>query len=160
MKGDVKKTGWRGLLLIGGVTLGLGGLVGFLTQRDSGFYAELAKPAFAPPAWLFPVAWIILYAAMSTAVWLVLRTGSGNRWTLLGLYAVQLAVNLIWPWLFFTQQALGLAFFWLVLLWLLVLIMLYSFFKESKTAGWLIMPYQLWLTFAGVLNFTLARMNP
>lgn len=159
MNAEVQKPTWKSLLLIAGITLGLGGVVGFLTQQDSGFYEDLVKPAFAPPAWLFPVAWVILYAAMATAIWLVLRTGSQNRWVLLGLYCVQLAVNLLWPWLFFTQQTLGLAFFWLVLLWLLVLIMMYSFFRECSAAGWLIVPYQLWLTFAAVLNFTLARMN-
>lgn len=154
------KPTWRTLVLVIALTMGLGALVGFLTQSDSHFYDELVKPAFAPPGWLFPVVWAILYAAMAVAMWLILRTGSRNRWVLLGLYCVQLAVNLIWPWLFFTQQALGMAFFWLILLWLLVLIMLYSFFRESKAAGWLIVPYQLWLTFAAVLNFSLARMNP
>lgn len=156
---EVQKPTWKTLLLIAGITIGLGALIGYLTQSDSSFYKELQKPVFAPPGWLFPVAWGILYAAMATALWLILRTESCNRWVLTGLYCVQLAVNYLWPWLFFTLQALGLAFFWLILLWLLVLIMLYAFFRESKPAGWLIVPYQLWLTFAAVLNFTLARMN-
>lgn len=151
---------WRSLaaLIVG--TVGLGALVGFLTQRDSHFYEELTKPVFAPPGWVFPVAWSILYTAMAVAIWFVLRAGGRDRFILLGLYAVQLAVNLIWPWLFFTRQALGLAFFWLILLWSLVAIMLYQFFRESRVAGWLLVPYQLWLTFAAVLNFCLARLNP
>lgn len=155
-----KKPTWRSLVTLIVSTIGLGAIVGFITQRDSNFYEELAKPAFAPPGWLFPVAWTLLYAAMAIAMWLVLREQGRDRWVLLGLYAVQLAVNLIWPYLFFTRRALGLAFFWLILLWMLVAIMLYQFFRERRAAGWLIVPYQLWLSFAGVLNFCIARLNP
>lgn len=151
---------WRSLVLLLAVTLLAGAAVGFLTQRESSFYEGLNKPAFAPPGWLFPVAWTLLYAAMATAMWFVLRTGSKDRWIILGLYIAQLAVNLMWPVLFFLQQALGLAFFWLVLLWILAAIMLYQFFRESRIAGYLVIPYQLWLTFAAVLNFTLATLNP
>lgn len=159
-KENTRKPTWRSLVVLCVVTLGLGGLVGFLTQRDSSFYEGLNKPAFAPPGWLFPVAWGLLYLAMATAMWFVLRGQGRDRFILLGLYFAQLAVNLIWPYIFFTAQALGLAFFWLILLWLLAGIMLWQFFKESAVAGWLLVPYQLWLTFAGILNFILARMNP
>ncbi len=151
---------WRSLVALLVATLGAGALVGFLTQRDSSFYEGLTKPAFAPPGWLFPIAWSLLYAAMATAMWFVLRANGRDRFILLGLYVAQLAVNLFWPYLFFVQQALGLAFFWLLLLWMLAAIMLYQFFRESKVAGWLLVPYQLWLTFAAVLNFFVARLNP
>ena len=151
---------WKSLVALLVATLGAGALVGFLTQRDSSFYESLTKPPFAPPGWVFPVAWTLLYAAMATAMWFVLRTQSRDRFLLLGLYIAQLAVNLIWPYLFFVQKALGLAFFWLVLLWALAGVLLYQFFRESRVAGWLLVPYQLWLTFAGVLNFTIARLNP
>ena len=151
---------WRSLVALIAATLGAGGIVGFLTQQDSSFYKELIKPAFAPPGWLFPIVWTLLYAAMATAMWFVLRAQGPDRFILLGLYAAQLAVNLIWPFLFFVQKALGLAFFWLVLLWLLAGVMLHQFFRESKAAGWLLVPYQLWITFAGVLNFAIARLNP
>lgn len=151
---------WRFLLLLEVATLGAGALVGFLTQKDTAFYEALVKPAFAPPGWLFPIAWTLLYASMAAAMWFVLRKQSPERFILLGLYIAQLAVNLLWPVLFFVQHALGLAFFWLLLLWMLAAIMLYQFFRESKVAGWLLVPYQLWLTFAAVLNFTIARLNP
>lgn len=151
---------WRSLVTLLLITLGAGAAVGFLTQQNSAFYETLAKPAFAPPGWLFPVAWTILYAAMATAMWLVLKAHGQDRYIMLGLYIAQLAVNLLWPYLFFIQKAFGLAFFWLVLLWMLAAIMLYQFFRESKTAGWLLIPYQGWLTFAAVLNFSIARLNP
>lgn len=151
---------WRSLLLLEGSTLCAGAVVGFLTQQESAFYEGLTRPVFAPPGWLFPVAWTLLYAAMAAAMWFVLKEHGKDRFILLGLYVAQLAVNLLWPVLFFIQQALGLAFFWLLLLWMLAAIMLYQFFRESKVAGFLLVPYQLWLTFAAVLNFTLARLNP
>lgn len=151
---------WRSLLILLGSTLGAGAVVGFLTQRESTFYEGLTKPVFAPPGWLFPIAWTLLYAAMATAMWFVLKANGRDRFILLGLYIAQLAVNLMWPVLFFVQHALGLAFFWLLLLWILAAIMLYQFFRESRIAGWLLVPYQLWLTFAAVLNFTIARLNP
>lgn len=155
-----KTASWRSLIGLEAVTLGLGGLVGFLTQRDSSFYNGLTKPVFAPPGWLFPVAWTLLYAAMAFSAWLVLKSDAKEKGILLGLYAAQLAVNLLWPYLFFTRQALGLAFFWLLLLWMLAAIMLVQFFRASRAAGWLLVPYQLWLTFAAVLNFSLASLNP
>ena len=151
---------WRSLVLLIAATIGAGALVGFLTQQDGSFYHTLVKPSFAPPSWVFPIAWTLLYAAMAVAMWLVLKTGSGDQSILLGLYIAQLAVNLLWPYLFFVQKALGLSFFWLVLLWMLAAIMLYHFFRVNKLAGWLLVPYQLWLTFAGVLNFCVARLNP
>ena len=150
---------WKSLAALAGGTLGAGAIVGFLTQRDTAFYEGLAKPSFAPPPWLFPVAWTLLYAAMATAMWFVLRAQGKDRFILLGLYVAQLAVNLLWPYLFLVQQALGLSFFWLLLLWMLAAIMLHQFFQQSKPAGWLLLPYQLWLTFAAVLNFFIARLN-
>lgn len=155
-----KRYTWRSLVALIVATIVAGAIVGFLTQQDSSFYEGLNKPVFAPPGWLFPVVWTLLYGAMATAMWFVLREEGPDRFILLGLYIAQLAVNLIWPVLFFVQRSLGLAFFWLVLLWLLAGIMLHQFFKESKVAGWLLVPYQLWITFAGVLNFFIARINP
>ena len=158
---EVRKTyTWRSLITLLAATIGAGAAVGFLTQQDKTFYTDLIKPVFAPPGWLFPVAWTLLYAAMAISMWLVLRAGGPERFIMLGLYIAQLAVNLFWPYLFFMQQALGLAFFWLVLLWLLTAIMLYQFWKVQRIAGYLLIPYQFWLTFAAVLNFTIAKLNP
>lgn len=155
-----KRYTWRSLAALNVSTLAAGAVIGFLTQQKSAFYEGLTKPAFAPPGWLFPVVWTLLYAAMATAMWFVLRTRSEDRFILLGLYIGQLAVNLLWPVLFFVQQMLGLAFFWLILLWMLAGIMLLQFHRECRLAGWLLIPYQVWLTFAAVLNFTLAQLNP
>lgn len=152
--------GYPSLVLLEAVTLGAGGLVGFLTRDGASFFASLSKPAFAPPGWLFPIAWSVLYALMAFSMWLVLRQMRPERFLLLGLYVVQLAVNLTWPFLFFQLQALGLSFFWLVLLCSLVLLMTGKCFVQRPLAGVLLLPYCGWVLFAGVLNFFLARMNP
>lgn len=154
-----RKPGWGTLAVILLVTLGGGAAVGLLTSSDMAVYGEVVKPVFAPPPWLFPVAWSLLYAAMSVALWLVLRTDGPVIGTL-ALYFVQLAVNFIWPVIFFVQKAYGLAFWWLALLWMLMLWLIVRVFPQSKAAGWLLVPYAAWVTFAGVLNFFIAKLNP
>jgi len=154
-----RKPGWGTLAVILLVTLGGGAAVGLLTSGDMSVYGQLVKPSFAPPPWLFPVAWSLLYACMSVALWLVLRTDGAVIGTL-AVYFVQLAVNFIWPVIFFVQKAYGLAFWWLALLWMLVIWLIIRVFPTSKAAGWLLVPYAAWVTFAGVLNFFIAKMNP
>ena len=90
-----KRYTWRSLVALVVATLGAGAIVGFLTQQNADFYAGLNKPVFAPPGWLFPVAWTLLYAAMATAMWFVLQARGRDRFILLGLYVAQLAVNLM-----------------------------------------------------------------
>lgn len=160
MTQQVKQPTWRSLAALEAATLGAGALVGYLTRGGMTFFQSLEKPAFAPPGWLFPVVWSILYALMAYCMWRVLRAQGRDRFLLLGLYVAQLAVNLTWPVLFFTLKALGLSFFWLILLLCLVLIMAVQFGRNSRLAGWLLVPYLLWVMFAGVLNFALARLNP
>lgn len=157
---ETKKPGWLPLVVLVGVTLGGGALIGFLIRNDMAFYDSLSRPVFAPPGWLFPVVWSILYIAMALSVWLVWRAEAPHRAGLVTLYFVQLAVNLAWPVIFFTLHALGLAFWWLILLWGLVIWMMVAFFHWSKAAGWLLTPYLAWTTFAAVLSFVIARMNP
>ena len=157
---EKKKPGWLPLVVLEGVTLGGGALIGFLIRNDMTFYDSLTRPPFAPPGWIFPVAWSILYIAMALSAWLVWRAEAPHRAGLLTLYFVQFAVNLAWPVIFFTLHALGLAFWWLILLWGLVIWMMVAFFRWSKTAGWLLTPYLAWTTFAAVLSFVIARMNP
>ena len=154
-----RKPGWGTLAVILLVTLGGGTAVGLLTSGSMSVYGQLTKPFFAPPPWLFPVAWSLLYACMSVALWLVLRTDGAVIGTL-ALYFVQLAVNFIWPVIFFVQKAYGLAFWWLALLFMLIIWLIIRVFPASKAAGWLLVPYAAWVTFAGVLNFFIAKMNP
>ena len=149
---------WPALVIILLVTLGGGALVGLLTRDSMSVYSQIVTPSFAPPGWLFPVAWSLLYAAMSVSLWLMLRTDEPNRGILV-LYALQLAVNLVWPFIFFSMQAFGLAFWWLILLLALVVWLMIRAFQVTPVAGWLLVPYAAWCTFAAVLNFAVARLN-
>lgn len=149
---------WPALVIILLVTLGGGALVGLLTRDSMSVYSQIVTPSFAPPGWLFPVAWSLLYAAMSVSLWLMLRTDEPTRGILV-LYALQLAVNLVWPFIFFTMQAFGLAFWWLILLLALVILLMIRAFQVTPAAGWLLVPYAAWCTFAAVLNFAVARLN-
>lgn len=149
---------WPTLVLILLLTLGGGATVGLLTRGSMSVYSQIAKPAFAPPSWLFPIAWSILYAAMSVSLWLAIRKDAPSRATIV-LYIVQLAVNLAWPFIFFTLQAFGLAFWWLIVLLALVIWLMIRAFRTGPAAGWLLVPYAAWTAFAAVLSFAVARLN-
>lgn len=149
---------WPALVLILAVTLGGGACAGLLTKDSMEVYSQIAKPAFAPPAWLFPIAWSLLYAAMSVSLWLAIRKDVPSKATTV-LYAVQLAVNLAWPFIFFSLQAFGLAFWWLVLLLVLVLWLMVRCFRTGAVSGWLLVPYAAWTAFAAVLSFAVATLN-
>lgn len=150
---------WPTLVLILALTLGGGALVGFLTRDSMSVYDQIVKPSFAPPAWLFPVAWGLLYTAMSISLWLIIRQDKPSRATIV-LYALQLLVNLIWPFIFFSMRAFGLAFWWLILLLALVIWLMIRAFRTGPVAGWLLVPYAAWTAFASVLSFAVARLNP
>jgi tryptophan-rich sensory protein len=125
------------------------------------FYAELTQPEWAPPAWLFGPVWTTLFSMMAVAAWLVWRRGG---WALqrrsLGLFLLQLVFNALWSWLFFAWQLGGLALADIVVLWVAIAATIATFRQVSRVAAVLLVPYLAWVTFAGVLNFSLWRMNP
>lgn len=125
------------------------------------FYAELVRPAWSPPAWIFGPVWTALYALMAIAAWFVWRSGGfrANR-TALVLFLVQLGVNALWSWLFFAWQLGAAALADVVVLWFLILATLLAFWRVRPLAGVLLVPYLLWVGFAAGLNFTLWQLNP
>jgi len=138
-----------------------GAAAGFLSREGTALYQlSVNKPSYSPPGWLFPVVWAILYLLMAISVSRVaLRTEGKARSHALRLYLMQLAVNFLWPILFFNLQAFGAAFFWLVLLFALVVWMALSYREIDRSAAWLLLPYLLWLGFAGVLNCGVWMLN-
>ena len=124
-------------------------------------YAELARPAWAPPGWLFGPVWTALYVLMAVAAWLVWRErGLRDARTPFALFFVQLALNALWSWLFFGWR-LGLAAFADVLvLWGFIVATLLAFRRVRTLAGVLLLPYLLWVSFAAALNFAVWRLNP
>ena len=136
------------------IPLGLGALVGFIT--GAGRYETMYHPPLSPPAWLFPVAWSLLYVLMGTASWLVWRNNSKYRDGALKIYAMQLMVNLIWPFLFFSWGAYLMAFLWILLLGYLIYWTWKDFSQIDTRAGSLIFIYFLWVIYAGYLNLVIA----
>lgn len=129
-------------------------------QADA-FYAQLTRPDWAPPGWLFGPVWTALYALMGTAAWLVWRVG-GFRTAkrALSLFVVQLAFNALWSWLFFGCQLGLLAFFDIVLLLVLIVATLIAFWRIRPLAGALLVPYLFWVLFAAALNYAIWQLNP
>jgi benzodiazapine receptor len=125
------------------------------------FYAQLARPAWAPPGWLFGPAWSVLYTLMAVAVWLVWRAVGFPRATLaVCLYAVQLAANALWSWLFFAWRLGAAAFIEVIVLWALILATTLVFRRISRMAAWLLVPYLAWVTFAAALTLDTWLRNP
>ncbi len=130
----------------------VGGLAGALVGDSMAEYDAMGKPALSPPAYVFPVAWTLLYVLMGAGAAMVYNSGAPDRWRALTLYVLQLAANFLWPLIFFGLGARSWAFAWLLLLFALVLAMALSFWKISRKAALLQIPYLAWLLFAGYLN--------
>ena len=143
------------------LTEAVGALAALLTREAAAIYRTvLIKPPLSPPAIVFPVVWVILYALMgASAARIALTPPSAARTTALRLYLLQLAVNFFWSILFFNFQAYGLAFVWLVILWTLIVRMALSFRELDRTAAALLVPYLLWVLFAGYLNYGVWMLN-
>lgn len=138
-----------------------GGLSALLTREGTRLYSTtVIKPPLSPPAILFPIVWTILFLLMGIgAARVYLSPASAARSRALVLFLIQLAVNFFWSLIFFNLEAFGAAFFWLLLLWVLVLLMTLYFRKVDLTAGRLQIPYLLWVTFAAYLNYAVWQLN-
>jgi len=139
------------------------GAIGALASRHAeAFYAELSRPEWFPPGWVFGPVWSLLYLTMAVAAWFVWRVQRADaaRTLALRLFVVQLAVNALWSWLFFAWHLGGAAFAELVVLWLLIAGTIAAFWRIQPVAGMLLIPYLLWVTFAGALNWTVWQANP
>lgn len=124
------------------------------------WYAELKKPSWNPPGWVFGPVWSVLYASMAGAAWGVWRRGGFRAQRLpLGLFLTQLALNALWTPLFFGLRSPGLALVDIVLLWLALVATLAAFARVHRGAGALLAPYLAWVSFAAFLNFTIWQLN-
>jgi benzodiazapine receptor len=151
------------LALIGWLALvfAVAAIGGVASARAGSFYAELQRPTWAPPGWLFGPVWSTLYALMGIAAWLVWRErGFARARHALALFLVQLAFNGLWTWLFFVWRQGALAFAEVLLLWLLIVLTIGAFWRIKPLAGVLLLPYLAWVTFAAALTFAVWRLNP
>ena len=136
------------------------GAVGAIASVDAAsFYAQLSKPSWAPPAWVFGPVWSTLYGLMGVAAWLVWRS-PGSKGPALGLFGAQLAANALWSWLFFAWHRGTLAAVEVLVLLAFIATMVVAFWRTSRLAALLLVPYLLWVSFASVLTWAIWRSNP
>ena len=145
--------GW----LLAAFAAGAGGAVASVDAAS--FYAQLTKPSWAPPAWVFGPVWSALYALMGVAAWLVWRS-PGSRGVALGLFGAQLAANALWSWLFFAWHRGALAAVEVLVLLALIVATAAAFWPTSRLAALLLAPYALWVSFASALTWAVWRSNP
>jgi translocator protein len=144
-----------------GITFTAAALGGWASAKAPGFYALLQKPSWAPPAAVFGPVWTLLYLFMAIAAWLVWREGRGqDTRPALSVYLVQLAMNALWTWIFFTWRQGGWALAEIITLWMMICLTIIAFYRIRPLAGFLLLPYLTWVSFAAGLNARLWRMNP
>ena len=141
------------------VAVGVGSLSALLTSGSMDIYSSLETPPLSPPSIAFPIVWTVLFTLMGISAARVFIANEYKWNNALTVYAVQLAVNFLWSIIFFNIRALLIAFLWLILLLVLIIIMIKGFYKYDKPAAYLQIPYLLWVTFAGYLNFGIYWLN-
>ena len=147
-----------GLIISILIPLAVGSLSALISGNMSE-YAGLNKPALSPPSFVFPVVWTILYILMGISSYLIFQSQDPNRTKALKTYALQLFFNFGWSILFFGFSLYLPAFFWLSALILLILLMIFQFYRINPLAAYLQIPYLLWCIFAAYLNFMIYRLN-
>lgn len=152
---------WTCLIVFIAICLGAGGLGAMVTTPEiDGWYRTITKPSWNPPDYVFGPVWTTLFVLMAIAAWIVWKpAGLQNAKTPLALFAVQLALNVAWSWVFFGMHQPGWAFVEIVVLWLAIVATTVAFFRCSKMAGCLLFPYLAWVSFAGILNFMIWQLN-
>ncbi|MDN3549950.1 TspO/MBR family protein [Mucilaginibacter aquaedulcis] len=144
------------------ITLAIGFVAAFFTRPEiTGWYSTLKKPSFNPPPWLFAPVWTCLYILIAVAAYLIWKHRSRKPVYKVtrAIYFAQLFLNFSWSIVFFgMHQVLG-AFIVIALLWVSIILTMYWFNKFNRVAGWLLMPYLLWVSFAGILNASIYLLN-
>lgn len=143
------------------IPLAVGLISGFLTRGGvQEFNESVAKPFFMPPSILFPIVWTILYILMGIATYIIdISHHSGNKQYAMKLFYIQLAFNFLWSFIFFSWGNYLLALLWLVAMLVLIVLTTLEFYKIAPKAAYLMIPYIVWVAFAGVLNFSVYLLN-
>jgi tryptophan-rich sensory protein len=152
---------WLALFFWFALCFGVAGVGARWTAGEiGGWYRTLARPAIAPPNWVFGPVWTLLYGLMAFAAWRVwLAPPSPARSWALGFFLGQLALNLAWTWIFFRRHAIGGALAEIAVLWVAIATTIVAFSRLEPAAAWLMAPYLAWVTFACALNATFWRLN-
>ena len=131
----------------------------FTTPNIASWYAFLNKPFFSPPNWLFGPVWTLLFILMGISFYLVWRKNErGSGWALL-FFIFHLAINILWSAVFFGSRNPGGAVIVIGVLWLMIISLMFWFWRFNKIASWLLLPYLLWVSFASILNIAVWQLN-
>ncbi len=153
---------YKPYIISSAIALAVGGLSALLTKDNMNIYEDIVAPPLAPPAFLFPIVWSILYVLMGISSALVYVNRGLNpekAKNALTFYAISLFFNFFWSILFFNFRTFLASFIWLLILWILILICIIKFYPFSKTASYLLIPYFLWVLFALYLNLAIYVLN-
>ena len=144
------------------LTFAVAALGAFGSRTAPTFYPTLDRPAWAPPGWLFGPAWSVLYSMMAVAIWLVWRErGAGAAvGAAVGLYVLQLVLNALWSWIFFSWRNGGWAFVEAIAMWVAILATAIAFARVRPLAAALLVPYLVWVAYATALTWAVWRANP
>ena len=142
--------------------LAVGGISGYFTVKAiPGWYAQLNKPWFNPPNWLFSPVWTSLYIMMGIALWLVWKSDASQKLKQRAIYlfAAQLVLNFFWSLIFFNLHQIGWAMVEIMAMWGMILLSIVAFANVNKAAAWLLVPYISWVSFATILNYSIWKLN-
>lgn len=142
------------------LVIGFGGSL-FTTTGPGSWYETINKPPWNPPNGIFGPVWTALYILMGIALFLVWqkeKPGKVKQTSIL-FFSIQLILNFFWSVIFFGEHQIGLAFFEIILLWLMIIFTIFMFARLSKPAAWLMVPYISWVSFAAILNYTIWQLN-
>lgn len=165
-KSKLSTWGWIWRLVVSlAIPLAVGGVAAIIAGDAMKTFGQFNQPPLAPPAWLFPVAWTVLYILMGLAcffVWtspLTRQLTASNKKFFFVIYGIQLVFNFFWSILFFNLEWHIFAFIWLIAMWLMILALIIWGRRNRPVVMWLLLPYILWVTFAGYLNLMIAILN-
>ncbi|MBS6643203.1 MAG: tryptophan-rich sensory protein [Clostridiaceae bacterium] len=148
------------LIICLAIPLAVGAVSGFITRNSMAVFRQLKKPPFSPPGWIFPIVWTILFIMMGFASYLILAANyTRQRTKALTAYIAQLAVNFFWPIFFFKFKWFSFSFFWLILLWVFIIVTIKYFYNVSQKAAYFLIPYIIWISYAGYLNLFISILN-
>ena len=151
---DIKK-----LLFYIITTILIGVIPSIFVFKSMNIYNSLNRPPLSPPSIVFPIAWTILYILMGISIYIIMQSKRKLKKNARLIYYIQLATNALWTPIFFGFKEYFLAFIWIIMLIVFVITMILTFYKISKKAAYIQIPYLLWLLFASYLNFGVFVLN-
>lgn len=152
------KINWKKLIIITLLTFFVGSFFNFFTVNNMETFKELSKPIDVPGI-LFPIVWTILYLLMSVSYYIISNSNDKQKDESKTIYIVQLIINSLWSLIFFGFEAYLLAFIWIIILLIAVIVMIVKFYKVNRLSAYLQIPYVLWIIFAGYLNLGIYILN-